>query len=143
MCLSGALSDGRLNQESRYVRLMLQDSYQRPMLLRQVKRDPAVFRKYLDGNLHLLSQRMRRLTLQLSILVLFFTTEPDHSQTIQATVWKLIQDLIWKMKTQNHQIILQLYHISQLPIFLLFGKGYYLRNRNKGKCACCNLSQDD
>jgi hypothetical protein len=22
-------------------------------------------------------------------------------------------------------------------------KGYYLRNRNTGKCSCCNSSQDD
>jgi hypothetical protein len=22
-------------------------------------------------------------------------------------------------------------------------KGYYLRNRKKGKCSCCNSSQDD
>ena len=53
---------------------MLRDSYQRPMRLRQVKRDPAVFRKYLDGS------QMRRLTLQLSILLLFLMTEPGHSQ---------------------------------------------------------------
>jgi hypothetical protein len=101
-----------LNPESRYVRLMLQDSYQRTMRLRQVKRDPAVFRKYLDGSLHLLLQWMRCLTLQLSILLLFFMTEPGHSQTIQATVWKLVQDHTWKSTRQTHQIVLQLYHIS-------------------------------
>jgi len=43
------------------------------MRSKQVKRDPAVFRKYLDGSL------MRRLTLQLPILLLFLMTEPGHS----------------------------------------------------------------
>ena len=103
-----------LNQESRYVRLMPRDSYQRPMRLRQVKRDPAVFRKYLDGS------QMRRLTLELRILLLFLMTEPGHSQKNQATVWKLTQDFIWKSTRQFHQIILlHLYHISQLLILLL------------------------
>ena len=74
------------------------------MLFRQVKRDPAVFRKYLGGSLHLIFQWMRRLTLQLSIMLLFLTTESGHSQTIQVTVWKLIQDLIWKSTRQTHQI---------------------------------------
>jgi hypothetical protein len=87
---------------------MLRDSYQWPIRLRQVKRDPAVFCKYLDGSLHLLLQWMRRLTLQLSILLLFLMTEPGHSQQIQATVWKLTNDLIWKLTRQIHQIILQL-----------------------------------
>ena len=35
-------------------------------------------------------------------------TEPGHSQQIQATVWKLTNDLIWKLTRQIHQIILQL-----------------------------------
>ena len=39
-------------------------------------------------------------TPQMSILLLFFTTEPGHSRTIQATVSKIIQDLIWRMKIQ-------------------------------------------
>ena len=99
--------------------IMLRDSYQRPMRLRQVERDPAAFRKYLDGSLRLLLQWMRHLTLQLSILLLFLIKEPGHSQKIQATVWKLTQDLIWKSTRQFHQIILQLYHISQLLILLL------------------------
>ena len=87
---------------------------QQPMRLGEVKRDPAVFRKYLDGS------QMRRLTLQLSILLLFLMTEPGHSQKIQATAWKLTQDLIWKSTRQFHEIKLQLYHISQLLILLLF-----------------------
>ena len=74
---------------------------------------PAVFRKYLDRSLHLLLQWMRRLTLRFSILLLFLMTEPSHSQLqifllffmtasgplqkIQATVWKMMQDLSWKM----------------------------------------------
>ena len=36
-----------------------------------MKRDPAVFRKYLDGSLHLILQWTRRLTLQLSIMLQF------------------------------------------------------------------------
>ena len=52
-------------------------------------------------------------------LLLFLVTETGHSQTIQATVSKLIQDLIWKSTRQTHQII-RLYHIPQLPILLLF-----------------------
>ena len=41
---------------------------QQPMRLGEVKRDPAVFRKYLDGIRHLLLQWMRCLTLQSSTL---------------------------------------------------------------------------
>ena len=52
-------------------------------------------------------------------ILLFLMTEPGHSQKIQATVWKLTQDLIWKSTRQFHEIILQLYHISQLLILLL------------------------
>ena len=34
--------------------------------------------------------------------LLFFTTEPGDSHIIQATVWKLILDLIWKSTGQTH-----------------------------------------
>ena len=51
--------------------------------------------------------------------LLFLTTEIGHSQKIQATVWKLKQDLIWKMKRQTHQVI-WLYLIPHSPIILLF-----------------------
>ena len=47
-----------LNLGSRYVRLMLQDSYRRTMRSRQVKRDPAGLHKYLDGSLHIFLQWM-------------------------------------------------------------------------------------
>ena len=64
-------------------------------------------------------QWMRRLTLRLLILLPCSTTEPGHSQIIQATVWKPIQDIIWKMKRQAHQLI-RLYLTTHLPILLLF-----------------------
>ena len=94
-----------------------------------MKRDPSVFRKYLDGSL------MRRLTLKLSILLLFVMTEPGHSQKIQATVWKLTQGLIWKSTRQIHRIILRLYHISQLLILLLlFMTAPAPPSKNVGHC---------
>ena len=33
--------------------------------------------------------------------------------------WKLIRDLNWRSTRQSHQIVLQLYQLSQLPILLL------------------------
>ena len=45
-------------------------------------------------------------------------TEPGYSKIIQATVWKLVQDLIWNMKIQPHQLI-RLYLTPQLSILLL------------------------
>ena len=97
--------------------------------------DPAVFRKYLDRSLHLLLQWMRRLTLRFSILLLFLMTEPSHSQLqifllffmtssgplqkIQATVWKLKQDLSWKMLIQlRHPLWLKWYPHLQTSIRL-------------------------
>ena len=89
MCLSGALSDGAM----KVIEKLAMIKYPTPptegnprgtlSYLPARAQWPAVFRKYLNGSL------MRHLTLQLSILLLFFMTEPGHSQIIQATVWKL------------------------------------------------------
>jgi hypothetical protein len=46
------------------------------------------------------------LTPQLSILLLFFTPDPGPFQQIQAIVWKMMQDPIWKMKIQLRPLLI-------------------------------------
>jgi len=40
-----------------------------------------------------------------STIVPFFSTEPGPFRQIQATVWKMMQDPVWKMKIQLRHLI--------------------------------------
>ena len=73
------------------------ESHQNQNVLRELPRDTRTQLSMHDSRnrmIRVIIPWMRRLTLQLLILLPFFTTEPGHSQIIQATVWKLIQESV-------------------------------------------------